>query len=427
MKAAHEQLREAIAAERRRAAEGAASRPRRERAAARRAFPGAARDAEPRSCSRSRTASRSTRSSRSSSSGGSRRSAPRVGSTGRRPRRSRSASLLVEGTPVRLTGQDTERGTFAHRHLVLHDVETGEHVRADPAPPGREAPIEVYNSPLSEAGCLGFEYGYAVATPEGARHLGGPVRRLRERRADHHRPVHRVQPLEVGADVTAHPAPPARLRGQRARALERAVERFMQMAAQENIRIVNCTTAAQYFHVLRRQALHPKARPLIVLTPKSLLRLKQATSPARRSSPRAASSRSSTTRASTKRRAAETRASSSAPGRSTTTSPATRPAESAERVAVARLEQLYPFPVAPTTSCSRATRTHRGRVGPGGAAEHGRVARDPPPPRGGAPGGGRPALLRPALAREPERGLPDRAPRSSRTGSSPRRSTSNRQ
>ena len=76
------------------------------------------------------------------------------------------ASLLTEGTHIRLTGQDTERGTFSHRHLAYYDEKTGLQVRADPEPTGALAPFELYNSPLSEIACLGFEYGYSAASPE---------------------------------------------------------------------------------------------------------------------------------------------------------------------------------------------------------------------------------------------------------------------
>ena len=76
------------------------------------------------------------------------------------------ASLLTEGTPIRLTGQDTERGTFSQRHLVLHDVTTGRKVTPMQQLPGAQASFEVYNSPLSELAAIGFEYGYSAAAPE---------------------------------------------------------------------------------------------------------------------------------------------------------------------------------------------------------------------------------------------------------------------
>ena len=139
------------------------------------------------------------------------------------------------------------------------------------------APFELYNSPLSETACLGFEYGYSAATPERARPLGGPVRRLRQRRPGDHRQLHRLRRGEVGTDQPPHPAAAARLRGLRAGALERPrSSASWRSAAEGNIRIANPTTAAQYFHLLRRQALIRKPRPLVVFTPKGLLRLDRA-------------------------------------------------------------------------------------------------------------------------------------------------------
>ena len=101
--------------------------------------------------------------------------------------------------PVRLTGQDTERGTFSHRHLVLHDVHTGEIDTPMQRIEKATASFEVYNSPLSEYACVGFEYGYSIAAPEALVALGGAVRRLRERRADDRRPVHLERPRQVAA------------------------------------------------------------------------------------------------------------------------------------------------------------------------------------------------------------------------------------
>ena len=89
------------------------------------------------------------------------------------------ASLLVEGIPIRLTGQDTERGTFSHRHAVLHDVNTGATFTPLQHLDDAAASFEIHNSPLSEYACVGFEYGYSAGGAGGARALGGPVRRLR--------------------------------------------------------------------------------------------------------------------------------------------------------------------------------------------------------------------------------------------------------
>ncbi|MBA2536282.1 MAG: 2-oxoglutarate dehydrogenase E1 component [Actinobacteria bacterium] len=187
-------------------------------------------------------------------------------------------TLVTEGVAVRLTGQDTERGTFAHRHLVLHDVKTGKTWAPIQHLPGAEAPIQIYNSPLSEIGTLGFEYGYAVASRN-------DLVLWEAQFGDFVNSAQVIVDQFIVSSLSKW-AQTSRLtlllpHGYEGNGPEHSsarVERFMQMAAQENIRIVDCTTAAQYFHVLRRQATHPKARPLVLLTPKSLLRLKQATS-----------------------------------------------------------------------------------------------------------------------------------------------------
>ena len=188
------------------------------------------------------------------------------------------ASLLVEGIPIRLTGQDTERGTFAQRHLVLHDHRTNEIYSPMQNLDGAAASFEVFNSPLSEYACLGFEYGYSAAAPEalvlweaqygdfvnGAQividqFVSSALSKWRETSR-----LTLLLPHGYEGNGPEHSS--ARL------------ERFLQLGAQENLRVVNCTTAAQYFHLLRRQALDPVARPLVVMTPKGLLRLKEATS-----------------------------------------------------------------------------------------------------------------------------------------------------
>jgi 2-oxoglutarate dehydrogenase complex dehydrogenase (E1) component-like enzyme len=186
------------------------------------------------------------------------------------------ASLLVEGIPIRLTGQDTERGTFSHRHDVLHDVETGATFTPLQHLDDAGAAFEIYNSPLSEYACVGFEYGYAAAAPEvlvlweaqfgdfvnGAQiiidqFIAAGLSKWRES-------TRLTLLLPHGYEGNGPEHSSARL------------ERFLQLAAQENLRIANCTTSAQYFHLLRRQALDATARPLVVMTPKGLLRLKQA-------------------------------------------------------------------------------------------------------------------------------------------------------
>ena len=188
------------------------------------------------------------------------------------------ASLLEDGIPIRLTGQDTERGTFAHRHLVLHDPGSGETVAPIQHLSGANASFEVYNSPLSEYAAVGFEYGYSVAAPDALvlweAQFGDFVNGAQividqfivAGRSKWNQTSRLTLLLPHGYEGNGPEHSSARL------------ERFLQLGAQENIRIANCTTAAQYFHLLRRQALDAVARPLVVMTPKGLLRLKQAAS-----------------------------------------------------------------------------------------------------------------------------------------------------
>jgi 2-oxoglutarate dehydrogenase E1 component len=188
------------------------------------------------------------------------------------------ATLLVEGIPIRLTGQDTERGTFSHRHLVLHDAENGQAYAPIQNVGDATASFEIHNSPLSEEACLGFEYGYSVAAPEALvaweAQFGDFVNGAQ---------VVVDQFMVSGLSKWGQTSRltlllPHGYEGNGPEHSSARLERFLQLAAQENIRIANCTTAAQYFHLLRRQALDPSARPLVVMTPKGLLRLKQAAS-----------------------------------------------------------------------------------------------------------------------------------------------------
>jgi 2-oxoglutarate dehydrogenase E1 component len=188
------------------------------------------------------------------------------------------ASLLVEGIPIRLTGQDTERGTFSHRHLVFHDVNTGERYAPIQHLADATASFEVHNSPLSEYAAVGFEYGYAVAAPEALvlweAQFGDFVNGAQ---------VIIDQFLVAGLSKWRETSRltmllPHGYEGNGPEHSSARLERFLQSTAQENIRVVNPSTAAQYFHLLRRQALEPVARPLVVMTPKGLLRLKEAAS-----------------------------------------------------------------------------------------------------------------------------------------------------
>ena len=130
-------------------------------------------------------------------------------------------SLLADGIAIRMTGQDTERGTFSHRHLVLHDVHTGERYTPMQHLADSKARFEVHNSPLSEAACLGFEYGYSVTRRNALVIWEAQFGDFANGAQVHHRPVHRLGPLQVGRDLAADAVPAARLRGQRARSTPR--------------------------------------------------------------------------------------------------------------------------------------------------------------------------------------------------------------
>jgi 2-oxoglutarate dehydrogenase E1 component len=184
------------------------------------------------------------------------------------------ASILADGTPIRLTGQDTERGTFSQRHLVLHDASTGARYVPLQALPQARAACAIYNSPLSEAAALGFEYGYSVHAPE--------TLVLWEAQFGDFANAGQVVIDQFIAGARAkwreHPALvlllPHGYEGQGPEHSSARLERYLQLAAEDNLRVVNCTSAAQYFHLLRAQAglLASGPRPLVVLTPKSLLR-----------------------------------------------------------------------------------------------------------------------------------------------------------
>jgi 2-oxoglutarate dehydrogenase E1 component len=188
-------------------------------------------------------------------------------------------TLRVDGVPIRLTGQDTRRGTFSQRHLVLHDAETGaEHVALQHLT-GARAPLELHNSPLSEYGALGFEYGYAIADPKALvlwEAQFGDFANSAEIVID--------QFIIAGLSKWGQTSRltlllPHGYEGQGPEHSSARVERYLALAVEGNIRVANCSTPAQYFHLLRRQGLHVETRPLVVFTPKSLLRHPRAVSP----------------------------------------------------------------------------------------------------------------------------------------------------
>ena len=187
------------------------------------------------------------------------------------------ATLLSEGIPIRLTGQDVERGTFSQRHMVLHDAKTGQTICPIQSLPGALAPLELHNSPLSEISCLGFEYGYSAEAPETLvlweaqfGDFGNAAQVIIDQfivsgLAKWGQTTRLTLLLPHGYEGSGPEHSSARL------------ERFLTLAAEGNIRVANLTTPAQYFHLLRRQARIAKQRPLVIMTPKSLLRLPQAT------------------------------------------------------------------------------------------------------------------------------------------------------
>jgi 2-oxoglutarate dehydrogenase E1 component len=250
-------------------------------------------------------------------------------------------SLVVEGIPVRLTGQDTERGTFSHRHLVLHDVENGQRWTPIQRLPDATASFEVFNSPLSEYACVGFEYGYSIAAADALvlweAQFGDFVNGAQ---------IVIDQFVSSGLSKWGQTSRltlllPHGYEGNGPEHSSARAERFLQLAAQANIRIANCTTSAQYFHLLRRQALSPAARPLVVLTPKGLLRLKDASSSledlAEGSFRPVLDDRSAQRDEVTRLVLCSGKVYYDVAGHEARTD--------ARRVAVARLEQLYPFPV----------------------------------------------------------------------------------
>ncbi|GAE24473.1 2-oxoglutarate dehydrogenase E1 component [Halalkalibacter wakoensis JCM 9140] len=185
------------------------------------------------------------------------------------------ATILHDGTPIRLTGQDSERGTFAHRHLVLHDRETNDVHTPLQTFDKANASFAVYNSPLSEQAVVGFEYGYNVQAPETLvlwEAQFGDFANGAQVMFDQWISAGRAKWGQKSGLVVLLPHG---YEGQGPEHSSGRVERFLVLAAENNWTIANCTSAAQYFHILRRQAKileKDSVRPLIIMTPKSLLR-----------------------------------------------------------------------------------------------------------------------------------------------------------
>src|SRR5262249_40621268 len=187
--------------------------------------------------------------------------------------------LLREGTPVRLGGQDSRRGPFSQRHAVLYDARTGEPFSPLNALGPEQAPFQIYDSLLSEAAVLGFEFGYALDAPEtlvlweaqfGDFANGAQViidQFIAASQSKWKRDSGLVMLLPHGYEGQGPDHSSARL------------ERYLQLCAEDNLQVCYPSTPAQYFHVLRRQMKRNFRKPLVLLTPKSMLRLKAASSP----------------------------------------------------------------------------------------------------------------------------------------------------
>jgi 2-oxoglutarate dehydrogenase E1 component len=184
------------------------------------------------------------------------------------------ASILADGTPIRLTGQDSERGTFSHRHAVLHDFINGQSYTPLQHIPQAKAAFEIYNSPLTENACIGFEYGYNIHKPESLviwEAQYGDFINGAQTIIDEYLVSARAKWGQTPSLVLLLPHA---YEGQGPDHSSGRMGRFLDSAAEINMRVANCTTSAQYFHLLRRQAgvLDIDPLPLIILTPKSLLR-----------------------------------------------------------------------------------------------------------------------------------------------------------
>ena len=182
------------------------------------------------------------------------------------------AALLTDDVPVRLSGEDSERGTFSQRHLVLHDSENGREWTPLKHLGERQAQFQVWNSSLSEAAVLGFEYGYSSVATDSLvlwEAQFGDFANVAQAIVDQFIVAGRSK---WGQESRLVLLLPHGYEGQGPEHSSARLERFLELAAQDNIRVANCTTPAQYFHLLRLQALRPARRPLVVMTPKSLLR-----------------------------------------------------------------------------------------------------------------------------------------------------------
>ncbi len=189
------------------------------------------------------------------------------------------ATLLADGRPIRITGQDSERGTFSQRHAVLHDVKNGDEYTPLKNVSDTQGPLHLFNSPLCEAGVLGFEYGYSLDSPDGLvawEAQFGDFWNCAQVIVDQFIASAEDKWNRLSGLVMLLPHG---FEGQGPEHCSARIERFLLMSAEHNIQVCQPTTPAQYYHMLRRQVIRKWRKPLIVMTPKSLLRHPQAVSP----------------------------------------------------------------------------------------------------------------------------------------------------
>src|SRR5580765_5755591 len=187
-------------------------------------------------------------------------------------------SLLADGVSVRITGQDAERGTFSHRQSVLHDVNNGDVFTPLQNLPQASGAFEVYNSPLSETAVLGFEYGFSVAAPDELvlwEAQYGDFANVAQPIVDQFISAGRAKWRQESGLVMLLPHG---YEGQGPEHSSGRLERYLQLSAEDNMVVAYPSTPAQYFHILRRQALRRPRRPLVLMQPKSLLRMPAAAS-----------------------------------------------------------------------------------------------------------------------------------------------------